>query len=76
MSDRIGGIPRAAWVGLPCVNELPTVHMDLISFDSTATAGNATLIDNGFLCALRDEDVVRAAARFGDSVDLLERWPD
>jgi hypothetical protein len=51
MSDRIGGIPRAAWVGLPCVNELPTVHMDLISFDSTATAGNATLIDNGFLCA-------------------------
>ena len=56
--------------------EEPPVHMDLISFDSTVTAGNATLIDNGFLCALRDEDVVEAAARFGDPVDLLERWPD
>lgn len=56
--------------------EEPPVHMDLISFDSTVHAGKATLIDNGFLCALRDEPVVAAAAQFGDPLDLLERWPD
>ena len=56
--------------------EEPPVHMDLISFDSTVHAGKATLIDKGFLCALRDEPVVAAATQFGDPVDLLERWPD
>lgn len=56
--------------------EEPPVHMDLISFDSTVTAGNASLIENGFLTALRDPDVVAAASRYGDAVDLLEAWPD
>jgi len=56
--------------------EEPPVHMDLISFDSTVTAGNATLIDDGFLTSLKDPEVVAAAEKYGDPVDLLERWPD
>ncbi len=56
--------------------EEPPVHMDLVSFDATVTAGNATLVQDGFLCALRDAEVVAAAQRYGDPVDLLERWPD
>jgi len=56
--------------------EEPPVHMDLITFDSTVTAGNATLIDKGFLTALRAPSVVEMARRFGDPVDLLEAWPD
>ena len=56
--------------------EEPPVHMDLISFDATVVAGNAPLVEDGFLCALRDEGVVQAASRFGDPMDLLERWPD
>lgn len=55
--------------------EEPPVHMDLISFDSTVTAGNATLIDKGFLAALRTPAVVAMAQRYGDPVDLLENWP-
>ncbi len=54
--------------------EEPHIHMDFVSFDMTVTAGNATLIDNGFLAALRDEDVVAAAARYGDPVELLESF--
>jgi hypothetical protein len=49
--------------------------MDLVTFDSTVTAGNATLIDNGFLSALRAPAVVAMAQRYGDPVDLLESWP-
>ena len=56
--------------------EEPPVHMDLISFDATVSAGNSALIEDGFLCALRDRDVVAAASRYGDAVDLLESWPD
>ena len=56
--------------------EEPPVHMDLISFDSTVTAGNATLIDDGFLTSLKDPEVVAAAEKYGDPIDLLERWPD
>ena len=56
--------------------EEPPVHMDLISFDATVTAGNSALIEEGFLCALRDREVVAAASRFGDPIDLLESWPD
>ena len=56
--------------------EEPPVHMDLISFDSTVTAGSNVLIEDGFLCAPRDEAVVSSASQFGDSVDLLENWPD
>jgi hypothetical protein len=56
--------------------EEPPIHMDLVAFDSTVTAGNTPLIEDGFLCALRDPKVVEMAGRFGDAVDLLEAWPD
>jgi hypothetical protein len=36
------------------------------------TAGGETVIDKGFLSALRDPAVVDAASRYGDAVDLLE----
>ena len=52
--------------------EEPPVHMDLISFDSTVTAGNTTLIDEGFLKALDAPSVVEMASQFGDPVDLLQ----
>jgi hypothetical protein len=52
--------------------EEPPTHMDLATFDTTVKAGNTTLIDNGFLMALRALDVVAEAARYGDPVDLLE----
>jgi hypothetical protein len=56
--------------------EEPPVHMDLISLDATVKAGNNTLIDQGFLCALRDPEVIEMASRFGDPVDLLEGFVD
>lgn len=56
--------------------EEPPIHMDLVSFDVTVTAGNTPLIEEGFLCALRDPQVVEMARRYGDPVDLLEAWPD
>jgi hypothetical protein len=56
--------------------EEPPIHMDLVAFDSTVVACNSLLIDNGFLMALRDPQVVATASRFGDAVDLLEGWPD
>ncbi|MBI09745.1 MAG: hypothetical protein CMM55_09475 [Rhodospirillaceae bacterium] len=56
--------------------EEPPVHMDLISYDTTVTAGNATLIDQGFLTSLRAPSVVAMAEKFGDPLDLLENWPD
>lgn len=56
--------------------EEPPIHMDLVAFDSTVVAGNSLLIDNGFLMALLDPQVVAMASRFGDAVDLLEGWPD
>ena len=52
--------------------EEPHIHMDFVSFDMTVKAGNTTLIDDGFLSALRDEQVVAAATRYGDPVELLE----
>lgn len=55
--------------------EEPPIHMDLVTFDSTVRAGNNVLVEDGFLTALRDPEVVEAASRFGDPVDLLERWP-
>jgi hypothetical protein len=45
---------------------------DLITLDSTVTAGDAVLINQGFLCALRDASVIQAASRYGDPVELLE----
>jgi hypothetical protein len=52
--------------------EEPPVHQDLIVLDATVTAGEETIIDQGFLCALRDPAVVQAAARYGDPVSMLE----
>ena len=56
--------------------EEPPVHMDLVTFDSTVTAGNSTIIDKGFLKALKAPSVVEMASQFGDPIDLLENWPD
>ena len=52
--------------------EEPPVHMDLITLDSTVTAGDQLLVDAGFLCALRDARVVEAASRYGDPIEMLE----
>jgi hypothetical protein len=55
--------------------EEPHVHLDLVTFDSTVTAGNRTIIEEGFLKSLRDPQVVAAAARYGDPLELLEAFP-
>jgi hypothetical protein len=55
--------------------EEPHVHMDMVTFDTTVTAGNRTVIDKGLLMALRDPQVVALAERYGDPVDLLENFP-
>jgi hypothetical protein len=56
--------------------EEPPVHMDMICYDSTVQTvgakGTQTLIDRGFLTALRDPEVVQAASAYGDPVSLLE----
>ena len=52
--------------------EEPPVHQDLIALDMTVTAGGETIIDRGFLMALRDPSVVEMAKRYGDPVELLE----
>jgi len=54
--------------------EEPHTHQDCVVFDMTVKAGNTTLIDNGFLTALRDPEVVAAARRYGDPVELLETF--
>ena len=46
----------------------------LIVFDATVTAGRSTVIDKGFLMALRDPEVVAMASRFGDPLELLESF--
>ena len=56
--------------------EEPPVHVDLVMLDATVRAGDALLIDQGFLCALRDPEVVEMAARYGDPVELLEAGVD
>ncbi|HZT50502.1 MAG TPA: hypothetical protein VFA22_01130 [Stellaceae bacterium] len=55
--------------------EEPHVHMDLVTFDSTVTAGNRLVIEEGFLQALRDPAVVETASRYGDPTELLESFP-
>jgi hypothetical protein len=55
--------------------EEPPVHQDMIVFDATVTAGENTIIDRGFLTALRDPAVVDMASRYGDPVELLEAPP-
>ena len=64
--------------------EEPPVHMDLITLDSTvqsvkaaqvvgnSDSGTQTLIDAGFLTALRDPAVTKAASVYGDPIALLE----
>jgi hypothetical protein len=52
--------------------EEPPVHQDLVVLDMTVTAGSETIIDKGFLAALRDPAVIKAAKRYGDPVELLE----
>lgn len=56
--------------------EEPPVHVDLVMLDATVRAGDALLIDQGFLCALRDPEVVALAAVYGDPVELLEAGVD
>ena len=46
--------------------------MDLITLDGTVTANGQVLIQDGFLCALRDPSVVAMASLYGDPVDMLE----
>lgn len=55
--------------------EEPPVHQDLIAFDMTVSAGGETIIDKGFLMALRDPSVIEMAKRYGDPVELLEAGP-
>jgi hypothetical protein len=40
----------------------------------TVKVGSTTLIDNGFLMALRDPQVVKEAGKYGDPVELLESF--
>ena len=54
--------------------EEPPVHQDLIVFDATVTAGQNTIVDKGFLMALRDPAVIEMASRYGDPVELLESF--
>lgn len=55
--------------------EEPHIHTDLVTFDSTVTAGNGLVIEEGFLKSLRDPEVVKAASRYGDPIELLESFP-
>ena len=54
--------------------EEPATHQDCVVFDMTVKAGNTTLIDNGFLMALRDPQVVEMASRYGNAKELLETF--
>jgi hypothetical protein len=56
--------------------EEPHTHQDCVIFDATVKVGNATLIDKGFLMALRDPKVREEAAKYGDPVELLESAVD
>jgi hypothetical protein len=53
--------------------ETPHAHQDCGVFDMTASVGNATLVDNGFLMALRDTQVsARQPDMVGDPIGLFE----
>ncbi|MES2510732.1 MAG: hypothetical protein V4625_12435 [Pseudomonadota bacterium] len=52
--------------------EEPPVHMDLVTLDSTVQVDGKSLIDAGFLTALRDPAVRAAAEKFGNPIELLE----
>lgn len=55
--------------------EEPHVHMDLVAFDATVTAGNSVIVDEGYLNSLADPQVIAAARHYGDPADLLEGFP-
>jgi hypothetical protein len=55
--------------------EEPHIHMDLVLYDATVTAGNKPLVEDGYLLSLRDPQVRAMAETYGDPVDLLEAWP-
>ncbi len=52
--------------------EEPPVHVDLVTLDASVIAASTPLVERGFLSALKDPQVVEAARRFGDPLDLLE----
>jgi len=52
--------------------EEPPIHQDLVTLDSTVTAGDQLVIKDGFLCALLDLEVMQAAEAYGDPVSLLQ----
>ncbi|MFM1814229.1 MAG: hypothetical protein RLZ98_924 [Pseudomonadota bacterium] len=54
--------------------EEPHTHQDCVMFDATVKVGDRTLIDNGFLMALRDPQVVEAASKYGNPKELLESF--
>jgi hypothetical protein len=54
--------------------EEPHIHQDSVIFDCTVKVGDRTMIDNGFLMALRDPKVVEEASRYGDPAELLEQF--
>jgi len=55
--------------------EEPHIHMDLVAFDATVTAGNRTIVDNGCLLSLDDPAVIALAQTYGDPVELLQAFP-
>ena len=55
--------------------EEPHIHMDLVTFDGTVTAGNRTMVDRGFLVSLDDPKVLELAETYGDPVELLQGYP-
>ena len=55
--------------------EEPHIHMDLVTFDGTVTAGNRTMVDHGFLVSLDDPKVLALAETYGDPVELLQAYP-
>jgi hypothetical protein len=72
----INGLKESAYLRRTMPNwEEPHVHMDLVSYDCTVTAGNRTLIDDGYLMSLSDPEVIACAKQYGDPLELLEQFP-
>lgn len=47
----------------------------LVCFDGIVTAGNRTMVERGLLCCLDDPQVLEAAERYDDPVELLQGRP-
>ncbi len=54
--------------------EEPHTHQDCVMFDATVKVGKTTLIEDGFLTALRDPKVVAEAGKYGNPTELLESF--